>query len=104
MNPTAACLLLLKNPKNAKTKKTKPAPIAQESVAGVLGQRPYKGMNTTLGWCKTTHANANRSAHKNNVMATTFRGLTELVSLNVRCVIMWPKTICPQFLWQFSVS
>jgi hypothetical protein len=83
MNTMAATLLLLKNPQNAKAKKTNPAPMAQESVAGVLGQRPYKGMSATLGWCKTAQANANSSTHKNKVMPTTFRGLIALVSLNV---------------------
>ena len=91
MNPTAASLLLLKRPKNAKTKKTNAAPMAQEFVAGVLGQRPYKGISATLGWCKTAQANANRSAHKTSATPTTFRGLIGLVSLNVRCALMQPN-------------
>jgi len=84
----AATLLLLKNPQNAKAKKTNPAPMAQLSVAGVLGQRPYNGISATLGWRITAQANANSSAHKSKVMPTTFRGLMGFVSLNVRCVLM----------------
>ena len=90
MKITAASLLLLKNPKNAKAKKTTPAPMAQESVAGVLGQRPYKGMRAMLGWCKTAQANAKSSAHKSTMTPTIFRGLIGLVILNVRCALMQP--------------
>jgi hypothetical protein len=48
-------------------------------------------MSATLGWCKTAQANTNSSDHKSNVMPTTFRGLIELVSLNVRCALMQPN-------------
>jgi len=87
----AATLLLLKNPQNVKAKKNKPAPMAQLSVAGVLGQSPYNGISATLGWCITAQANANSSTHNSKVIPTSFRGLIGLVSLNVWCLLMPPK-------------